>query len=45
MARGIWVSPDEFVAFSEPQKSLTAQIASRSRADRLLRTGHVSAQS
>lgn len=32
MARGIWVSPDEFVAFSEPQKSLTAQIASRSRA-------------
>lgn len=44
MARGIWVSPDEFVAFSEPQKSLTAQIASRSRA-RLLRTGHVSAQS
>ncbi|EFA5161730.1 DUF935 family protein, partial [Escherichia coli] len=29
---GIWVSPDEFVAFSEPQKSLTAQIASRSRA-------------
>ncbi|HAY0261487.1 TPA: DUF935 family protein, partial [Escherichia coli] len=32
MAKGIWVSPDEFVAFAEPKKSLTAQIASRSRA-------------
>lgn len=32
MARGIWVSPTEFVSFAEPVKTLTAQIASRSRA-------------
>ncbi|GHK44414.1 hypothetical protein ECZU08_00100 [Escherichia coli] len=38
MARGIWVSPDEFVAFSEPQKSLTAQIAPQPR-DRLYGLG------
>ncbi|MBE8614686.1 DUF935 domain-containing protein [Morganella morganii] len=31
MARGIWVSPDEFVKFAEPAKTLTEQIASRSR--------------
>lgn len=32
MARGLWVSPTEFVSFAEPAKTLTAQIASRSRA-------------
>lgn len=31
MARGIWVSPTEFVSFSEPKKSLSEQIASRDR--------------
>ena len=31
MARGLWVSPSEFVKFAEPNKTLTEQIASRSR--------------
>lgn len=31
MARGLWVSPTEFVSFSEPKKSLSEQIASRDR--------------
>lgn len=31
MARGLWVSPTEFVSFAESKKSLTEQIASRSR--------------
>ena len=31
MARGLWVSPNEFVSFAEPAKTLTSQIASRSR--------------
>ncbi|WP_038907899.1 DUF935 domain-containing protein [Dickeya oryzae] len=31
MARGIWVSPTEFVNFAEPSQSLTAQIAGRER--------------
>lgn len=31
MARGLWVSPNEFVSFAEPNKTLTEQIASRSR--------------
>lgn len=31
MARGLWVSPTEFVSFAESEKSLTEQIASRSR--------------
>ena len=31
MARGLWVSPTEFVSFAEPDKTLTEQIASRSR--------------
>lgn len=31
MTRGLWVSPSEFVSFAEPTKTLTEQIASRSR--------------
>ncbi|MFE8048759.1 DUF935 domain-containing protein [Brenneria goodwinii] len=31
MARGLWMSPTEFVSFSEPKKSLSEQIASRDR--------------
>ncbi|MCT8349594.1 DUF935 domain-containing protein [Photorhabdus temperata] len=31
MARGIWVSPTEFINFSELKQSLTEQIASRNR--------------
>lgn len=31
MARGLWVSPTEFVSFSEPKKSLSEQIASGDR--------------
>ncbi|OFC62826.1 DUF935 domain-containing protein [Candidatus Erwinia dacicola] len=31
MPRGLWVSPNEFVSFAEPDKTLTEQIASRSR--------------
>ncbi|MCG9079463.1 DUF935 domain-containing protein [Laribacter hongkongensis] len=31
MSRGLWVSPTEFVQFGEPRKSLSGQIATRSR--------------
>ena len=31
MKKGLWVSPTEFVQFGEPKKSLSAQIATRSR--------------
>lgn len=31
MARGIWVTPTEFVSFAEPKKTLSQEIASRDR--------------